>query len=375
MADQSTNSDSLWGSLLVAAASSAANSASNSVNNAEQWEYQQKQNQWNAEQASIAYQRQLDFWDKQNQYNAPAQQIARLREAGINPNLAYANGSLNNVNQNTPSVNSSEAQLTGNYKGMDFSTIPTTFVDTYIKNEQLKQIKAQTDKVQKENEYQGITNQIKLATWLDEVHSLQHKYRSNSRLEDLADEALEQARIQSSQMRNDLSFSQRTLEGRVSAVELQNEATRLSNNLNRIAYNINKEKVPFARKMAYLEFKSSLESIVTMHSQGILNRAAANAAFSQAILNSEFAKNQQFVRDGLDSQMRLNDAKTFNTYQDTSNKMVSGKRAKTEYDFDFDNPLYDKDGHINWKVVGKVASSILDKAVSVGSAAIGAMAF
>lgn len=42
------------------------------------------------------YQRQRDDsisdWNKQNEYNHPSAQMARLREAGLNPNLVYGNG-------------------------------------------------------------------------------------------------------------------------------------------------------------------------------------------------------------------------------------------------------------------------------------------
>lgn len=39
-----------------------------------------------------AYQQQLDFWRMNNEYNHPSAQMARLREAGLNPNLIYGSG-------------------------------------------------------------------------------------------------------------------------------------------------------------------------------------------------------------------------------------------------------------------------------------------
>jgi len=38
----------------------------------------------------------LDFWNKQNEYNAPVNQMARLRAAGLNPNLMYGQGNVGN---------------------------------------------------------------------------------------------------------------------------------------------------------------------------------------------------------------------------------------------------------------------------------------
>lgn len=45
-----------------------------------------KQNQYN-----------LQMWELQNQYNLPANQVARLREAGLNPNLFYSQGNVGNA--------------------------------------------------------------------------------------------------------------------------------------------------------------------------------------------------------------------------------------------------------------------------------------
>lgn len=39
-----------------------------------------------------------EFWDYQNAYNTPTQQMARLKAAGLNPNLIYGGGSANSGN-------------------------------------------------------------------------------------------------------------------------------------------------------------------------------------------------------------------------------------------------------------------------------------
>lgn len=49
------------------------------------------QNQWNIQQ-----------WQRENDYNHPYNQMQRLREAGINPNLAYVNGNLHNISAQSP---------------------------------------------------------------------------------------------------------------------------------------------------------------------------------------------------------------------------------------------------------------------------------
>lgn len=47
-------------------------------------------------QTKKAYERDLAFWNMQNEYNSPVNQMARLREAGLNPNLIY--GQVNSGN-------------------------------------------------------------------------------------------------------------------------------------------------------------------------------------------------------------------------------------------------------------------------------------
>lgn len=60
-------------------------------------EWQEKmaaqQNQWNIEQ-----------WQRENEYNDPSAQMARLKKAGINPNLAYSNGNIQNVAAHSPNM-------------------------------------------------------------------------------------------------------------------------------------------------------------------------------------------------------------------------------------------------------------------------------
>lgn len=46
----------------------------------------------------------LEDWERQNTYNSPAAQMARLKAAGLNPNLVYGSG----VNQDSANVRSSD---------------------------------------------------------------------------------------------------------------------------------------------------------------------------------------------------------------------------------------------------------------------------
>lgn len=47
----------------------------------------------NKAQAEYAYSKELESWNRQNAYNSPEAQMARLRAAGLNPNMMYGSGS------------------------------------------------------------------------------------------------------------------------------------------------------------------------------------------------------------------------------------------------------------------------------------------
>lgn len=46
--------------------------------------------------------REKKMWKMNNQYNSPVEQMARLKEAGLNPNLVYGNGSVTGNTSSAP---------------------------------------------------------------------------------------------------------------------------------------------------------------------------------------------------------------------------------------------------------------------------------
>lgn len=55
------------------------------------------QHKYNKEMAEIQNQYNIDMWNRQNEYNSPLQQMNRLKEAGLNPNLMYSQGTVGNA--------------------------------------------------------------------------------------------------------------------------------------------------------------------------------------------------------------------------------------------------------------------------------------
>ena len=72
---------------------------------------QKKANEKNLELARLQNQWNIEQWQRENDYNTPRNQMARLRDAGVNPNLAYANGAPVNVAAHSHSNKSSIKSL------------------------------------------------------------------------------------------------------------------------------------------------------------------------------------------------------------------------------------------------------------------------
>lgn len=90
------------GSLLGGLGSSAMNNKAVQDTNKANMEIAKYQAQWQQQENEKAYQRSLNMWNLQNEYNSPAQQMARIRAAGLNPNLVYGNGVTGNSSGSTP---------------------------------------------------------------------------------------------------------------------------------------------------------------------------------------------------------------------------------------------------------------------------------
>lgn len=90
------------GSLLGDLGSSAMNNKAAQDTNKANMEIAKYQAQWQQQENEKAYQRSLNMWNLQNEYNSPTQQMARIRAAGLNPNLVYGNGVTGNSAGSTP---------------------------------------------------------------------------------------------------------------------------------------------------------------------------------------------------------------------------------------------------------------------------------
>lgn len=124
-------------SMAIGAAQGLGNMISQSVQNRKNRKFQK--DMYNQQKADN-----IKFWEMENQYNSPIMQMQRLKEAGLNPNLAYGQIGSGGGNISAPSQNVSDQKAPQ-------MPDPSFLMDIY----NMKKIDAQTDLTR-----QQIQNQI-----------------------------------------------------------------------------------------------------------------------------------------------------------------------------------------------------------------------
>lgn len=110
----------------------------------------QEANAANRSLAEYSYAQDQLQWDRSNEYNSPAAQMARLKEAGLNPNLIYGGGSggaagtasSSSPKFNAPTINAVPTGIPGQ--------IPQMLMlhqDLQLKQAQIDNVKSHTDNV------------------------------------------------------------------------------------------------------------------------------------------------------------------------------------------------------------------------------------
>lgn len=126
--------------------------ASQAMNNYNQHRNNEKQRKWSEKMYQRQREDSLADWTMQNNYNSPEAQMARLRTAGLNPNLVYNNGAAHAAD----AVRSSD---TGNYRPeaprMDFAHAAANgigqYYDMQIKDATIQNLKQQGENLQADN--------------------------------------------------------------------------------------------------------------------------------------------------------------------------------------------------------------------------------
>lgn len=106
-----------------AALSGAMGIASSRLNYRESKKLARDQYYYNMDMANRQNSFNLEMWNKQNQYNSPAAQMQRLKDAGLNPNMIYNNGSASTGNSSSPPEMIAAGRQVPEFKGFGFEKL------------------------------------------------------------------------------------------------------------------------------------------------------------------------------------------------------------------------------------------------------------
>lgn len=133
----------------ITAAASVTNGLLQASTNRKNRKFQAKENQKARDYNTM-------MWEKNNEYNDPTQQMARLKNAGINPHLAYSQGGVTNTSSSPASSNAS-SMPEGRAPQLDVNAL----LNARLIGEQINNIKADTAKKQAEAENIGTDTESK----------------------------------------------------------------------------------------------------------------------------------------------------------------------------------------------------------------------
>jgi len=135
-------------------------------------------NKANKKMAQYQYTKDLEMWQKANEYNSPTAQMARLKQAGINPNMVFGGGAVsgNTVQSSMPHYQAPRLEA----PRVDMNPALSSMVmsrnqDIALKAETINQTKAVTEGKLLENEFLASTMQSKIQRFLWNAKSDQER--------------------------------------------------------------------------------------------------------------------------------------------------------------------------------------------------------
>lgn len=201
-------------------------SLSNRKTNEKNMELAQYQNEWQTLENEKAYNRAVHMWDEQNKYNSPTEQMARLRTAGLNPNLVYGNGVTGNSAGSTPQYEPADidrAHLTP-YRGWNagLTDAATTFLAARTNKAQVDNMEAQNALIRQ----QAATEGLKQANIAASTARSEFDLSQANRLKDVS-VARAEAEMSQAQHQADITWSKSQQERVKSVVDRALQDTRI----------------------------------------------------------------------------------------------------------------------------------------------------
>lgn len=197
-----------------------------------QQEENQKNRDYNLQLAKMQNEWNLQQWERENEYNNPLNQMARLKAAGLNPNLVYGNGAAQSTSAPSPSLSSGAPSMPQDMSLLAQRPSVGQIISHGLQNRaiqaQIENTEAQTKKTLSDANISDIT-----AKYLDAEKQLGIKINERvfEKLEHEIDKAFEDARAASYlvekmnyeqlNQRIEYQFKERQMEAIVSQLESQ----------------------------------------------------------------------------------------------------------------------------------------------------------
>lgn len=193
---------------------------------------QRQTNKTNLKLAEDARRHDINMWKMQNEYNTPFMQMQRLKEAGLNPNLMYGQGTTGNASSPqkapVPEVSNELASLAQ----MSLAPVLSMYQDWRVKNAQIENLKANAEAT-RQNAALSALRQItqdytnkKLGIQLPWVN-LQEQYKTN-----IARYKADQENLRSQYLYDTLPATIKQVMLRNNLLEQQTRSIQLENQFN-----------------------------------------------------------------------------------------------------------------------------------------------
>lgn len=240
------------------------------------------QNKKNREFQAAENQKDRDFnkmmWDLNNAYNSPVAQMSRLKDAGINPHLAYSNGSPMNTSNAPVSAHSNSLPpgMAARVNSQDLANMMLTLA-------QVKNINSDTEKKEAEKE------SLQVNTSLSRLDLDNYYNRFDAEI------ALKNSQVGLNQQQIiNMQEALPKLRAETENIIKQNE--QIQKQIDLIATQIAKTEE---------EKKLVTASIVEAYSRVKYNQQLSAESRSREQLNKEISKNQTFIRSNIAADTNL----------------------------------------------------------------------
>lgn len=280
----------------------------------------------NRQDSEIAFQRQQQLMQYQMRLNSPSAQLARLRAAGINPNLVFAQGGLTNVaSPNDVASSSPVSPPSASSASFGQQPIPdaNSFISSMSTAANIDFQDKQSKSVGLDNQRKSLENYILSRTAEDKIRGIKGAEDARRLLGDYQRQLLLNLGKDFDLKQQEYDYNEDANPKRLVGLEQDNQLKSQQWQIQDLNHKILKIDADNHDKMVALQLVATLENIHTMQTQQLLNTKQAAAAVEMA---------------------RLSAANAF------------GMEKENEFNFG-SNPITTSDGSINWRGIWKGVST------------------